>query len=159
MMIRSLRISSIVLLAFVPALFGQPTADWGAVKQLTPNTEIRVSRTDGGTVQGRFQSATDDGVVVATSKSTETLNHTAIKKVETRGKNHRGRNALIGLGAGAAGGLIVGAASDSSCPKNGCFLVGKNFGKEVLTPFGALIGVVVGVVIPTGRWHDIYRNQ
>jgi hypothetical protein len=32
-----------------------------------------------------------------------------------------------------------------------------NGGKAVLTPLGAIIGAVVGVAIPSGGWHDIYR--
>jgi hypothetical protein len=159
MMIRLPRGFSALLLVLAPALVGQPAANWDSVKQLAPGAEIRATTTDGRSVQGTFQSATDDGIVVATSKSTETVNRTTITKVATRGKNHRKRNALIGLGVGAAGGLIAGAASDSTCPASGCFIVGKNFGKEVLTPVGALIGVIVGVVIPTGRWHETYRTK
>jgi len=34
-----------------------------------------------------------------------------------------------------------------------------NLGKEVLTPLGALAGAVVGALIPTGGWHDVYRAR
>ena len=82
-----------------------------------------------------------------------------IASVSTKGRNHRLRNALIGFGGGAGVGLIAGTASDSGCPKNGCFRVGKNLGKEVLTPLGALIGVTVGALLPTGGWRDVYRAK
>jgi hypothetical protein len=28
-----------------------------------------------------------------------------------------------------------------------------------LTPFGAAVGAIVGALIPTGRWRDVYRVQ
>jgi hypothetical protein len=88
------------------------------------------------------------------SKSAETLGRAAIAKVSTKGRSHRGRNALIGLGIGAGAGLVTGAVSHP-----GCTFVGKNAGKEVLTPVGAIIGVTVGVLLPMGRWHDIYHAK
>ncbi len=52
-------------------------------------------------------------------------------------------------------GLGIGAGTDSSC-KSFCFLDG-NAGKVIFTPLGALVGVAVGVAIPTGGWREIYR--
>ena len=46
---------------------------------------------------------------------------------------------------------------DSGC--NGHCWFGNNLGKEVITPLGALIGTIVGVSWPTGRWHEIYRAK
>jgi hypothetical protein len=37
--------------------------------------------------------------------------------------------------------------------------VGKNLGKKVFTPLGALIGVTVGALLPTGGWHNLYRAK
>ena len=85
-----------------------------------------------------------------TTKSRETLTRLTIVKMSTKGRSHRLRNALAGFGGGAGVGLIVGAVSDSGCPKNGCFPVGKNLGKVVFTPLGALIGVTIGALLPTG---------
>jgi hypothetical protein len=70
--------------------------------------------------------------------------------VAAKGKSYRGRNALIGLGIGGF---------RPWCPPSGCAFLGKNAGKEVLTPVGAIIGVTVGALIPTGRWHDIYHAK
>ena len=69
------------------------------------------------------------------------------------------RHALIGLGIGAAGGLGLGAGIDAGCNPHaflGC-LAGPNFGKEVLTPVGAVIGFGIGAVLPAGGWREVYR--
>jgi hypothetical protein len=146
-----------LLLLLTSVLFAQ-VQPWDTVKQLPPGKEVRVTLVDGRKLRGGIQSVTDDTLVL-TSKSTETLSRATVSKVATKGKSHRGRNALIGLGIGAVGGLAAGVGFDHTCPANGCAFIGKNAGKEVLTPLGALIGVGVGALIPTGLWHDIYRAK
>lgn len=151
--------ASLLLLTLATAVFGQVPSNWASVKQLAAGSEIQVTITDGRKIVGAFQSATDDDLLVQTPKSPETLARLTIAKVSMNGRSHRLRNALVGFGGGAGVGLIVGAVSDSGCPKDGCFPVGKNLGKEVFTPLGALIGVTVGALLPTGGWHDLYRAK
>lgn len=152
-------------LAFMvaPALVAQAPADWDRVKQLVAGREIRVSLADGRKLRGEFRSATDDALMVETTKSQEMLSRTMVTKVAVQGKSHRSRNALIGMGAGAAVGLIVGTIADRSpCqgiigPFNAPLCLGPpNAGKEVLTPVGALVGVIAGALIPTRGWREVY---
>jgi protein involved in polysaccharide export with SLBB domain len=153
-----------LLLLVVPTLLAQSTANWDRIKHLGAGDRVRISLTGGRKLEGDFQNATEDAVMVDTSKSDETLNRAMVARVSLRGKSHRSRNALIGLGAGAGAGLILGVVIDS-CRNNGSFLnpnfticvVPANAGKEVLTPVGALLGLAVGAVIPTGGWRDLYR--
>ena len=81
--------------------------------------------TDGRKIEGAFQSATDEDLLVQTHKSPQALTRMMIAKVSAKGRSHRFRNALIGFGGGAGVGLIVGAVADNGCPKGGCFPVGK----------------------------------
>src|ERR1022692_1130371 len=109
----------------------QPPASpegWASLSQVAPGTEIRVALSGGRTVRGSL-----------------------VKR-----KGHRGRNALIGAAIGAGGGLAIGAAVDRHDSGKGLNFF-PNGGKAVLTPLGAIIGAVVGVAIPSGGWHDIYR--
>ena len=80
--------------------------------------------------------------MVATSKSQEALSRTMVTQVSTRGKSHRLRNALIGFGAGAGGGLIVGAIADAgeSCHRIRLLacIGGPDVLKKVFTPLGEL---------------------
>jgi hypothetical protein len=135
-----------------------PNPDWAKVKQLAAGEEIRVSMADGKSFRGQLQSTTDDSLIMVAASSQETLERAKIAKIATKRDSHRARNALIGAGVGAAGGLAIGAGADSSCPRNSCFL-GNNIGKEVLTPVGAIIGTIVGVAWPTGGWHNVYRAK
>ncbi len=155
-MTRCSLLSPLLLVTLASALFAQAPANWDVVKKIDAGKQIRVRLADGRSVRGEFESATDDAVIVSTTKSQETLPRTTIAKVSSKGKSHRLRNTLIGLGAGAGAGLIFGSVADSECANEGCFF-GKSFGKELFTPAGALIGVLIGAVIPTGRWRDVYR--
>ncbi len=62
---------------------------------------------------------------------------------------------MIGLGAGAAGGLALGAAADS----NSTITWAPNLGKLIFAPLGAIMGVVIGVAVPSGGWHGVYRAK
>ncbi len=136
---------------------------WANVKRLAAGDAIRVSMigsngSGGKSFSGELQSTTDESLVMVAANSQQTLARTEIAKIATKRDSHRARNALIGLGIGAGAGLAIGAGADSSCLHNGCFL-GKDIGKEVLTPVGAIVGTIVGVAWPTGGWHNVYRAK
>jgi hypothetical protein len=134
-----------------------PNMDWANVKRLAAGEEIRVSMTDGKAFRGQLQSTTDESLIMIAASSQQTLARAQVTKVATKRDSHRGRNALIGLGVGAGGGLAIGAGTDSSCSGHCWF--GNNIGKEVFTPLGALVGVIIGVAWPTGGWHEVYRGK
>jgi len=133
-------------------------SDWANVKRLAAGEEIRVSTTDGKSFRGQLQSTTDESLIMVAASAQQTLARAQVTKIATKGTSHRRRNALIGLGVGAGTGLAIGAGTDQSCAAHGCFL-GANIGKEVLTPLGALVGVIIGVAWPTGGWHEVYRSK
>lgn len=124
---------------------------WDKLKQLSAGQQIQVVQNGAKSTTGSFHSVTDDAIVVDAASGEETINRQSVQRVSAKSKNHRLRNALVGFGVGAGAGLAVGAGVDCST----CWF--PNLGKEVLTPLGALAGGVVGAVIPTGGWHEIYR--
>jgi len=138
-----------------PARQRAPSESWANLIQLVPGTEIRVALSGGRTVRGTVQKVTSDSLAINATASQETLARTEIKRVELKSKGRRGRNALIGLLIGTGGGLAVGAAIDHS--QQSSFNFFPNFGKAVFTPLGAVTGAAIGVLIPSGGWHEIYR--
>ena len=143
-------------------LLAQTLGNWDAIRHFAANQAIRVSLADGRSFQGKFQSATDGELLLSTAKAQETLARADVTRIAAKGNNHRVRNAVIGLGVGAGAGLAVGAITDHATACNtptACFVNLKNLGKVVFTPAGALAGLIVGAVIPSGNWHDVYPDR
>jgi small nuclear ribonucleoprotein (snRNP)-like protein len=145
-----------ILLAAGIAAAQSPKSDWTNLKKVAAGEEIRVSMSDGKSFRGQLQSTTDESLIMVAASAQQTLARPQIAKIAIKGASHRTRNALIGLGVGAGGGLAIGAGVDHGCAR--C-LFGRNLGKEIFTPMGALVGLVVGVAWPTGGWHDVYRSK
>jgi len=133
--------------------------NWDNLKQLAPGAEIRVELKDRGVVLGQFQSATRDSLVINSRRGQETLTQQTVARVSSKRKSHRARNTLIGLGIGAGVGLGVGVGVDSqNC--HPCFGPNlPNLGKEIFTPLGALAGGLMGFLIPTDGWREVYRSR
>ncbi len=147
-------IAGMVLFA-LPSL-AQPQT-WNNVTAISPGTAIRIAGPRPGTIPGILQSATADSLALSSNAGQETFSREQITQVSVKKPSHRARNALIGLGVGAGAGLGIGAGADHSCAAHGCFL-GNNLGKEIFTPLGAIVGALIGAVIPTGGWRAIYKQ-
>jgi hypothetical protein len=135
-------------------------AAWDKLKKLSAGQEIQVVENGATSTSGRFRSVTDEAMVMSTASGEQTLNRQSILRVSSKGKGHRKRNALIGAGIGAGAGAGIGAAADASC--GGCtngFPQLHNLGVYVFTPVGAIAGAIVGAVLPSGAWHEIYRAR
>lgn len=150
-----LSLACLLFASFGASAFGREQAStdgWGRLIQIPDGAEIRVSVSGGRTLIGSFLDVTPDSLAINTTSGQETVPRHDIRKVEMKRTGKRKRNALFGLVAGTVIGLSVGLiadrASDGFIP---------NGGKIVFTPAGAIVGTVVGVAIPTGRWHQIYR--
>ena len=133
------------------------SGDWSAVQALAPGEQIKVAVQNGSFLRGRFQSASDRGLVVSVGDGQETIVRESIRNVAVRGKSHRGRNALVGAAIGAGAGLGMGVAIDS-CSKSTSLCTTGNKGKAILTPAIAAIGAAIGAALPSGGWHKVYAK-
>ena len=124
---------------------------WESLNQLTSGQRIRVVLSGNKSYQGEFQSINDQSILIHEATGDQTFSRASILRISSRVRSHRTRNTLIGAAVGAAAGLGVGAATD----KPGSIF--PNVGKEIFTPVGAIVGALVGLIIPSGGWHDIYR--
>jgi hypothetical protein len=148
----------VLLVALVP--LAAQNNNWANVQGVTVGAEVRV-RTGSKTVRGQLQSVTADLLVLNVKNSQQMITRQEATRVSVKKKNHRLRNTLLGLGIGAGAGLVIGAATDANCkpllPGGGSCFLGNNIGKEIFTPLGAAVGLIVGAVIPSGGWRDVYR--
>lgn len=148
---------SILGLMFSPAVSAAQKSDWSVVKQLSQDRQIRIVLNEAKSYTGEFRSATDDAIFVRVRTGDQTFSRTSIRSISSKGRGHRGRNALIGAAIGAGVGLGIGAAIDR-CPANSIVCTG-NKGKAIGAPLFALVGAAIGAVLPSGRWQAIYRTQ
>jgi hypothetical protein len=167
-------LAGFLVLALLGACFSTGTASgqdskgglssWHNLKSLTPGQEIRVVMNNVKSYQGEFESFSDDGITLRQAAGEQTLARKDVLRVSRKGQDHRTRNAVIGAVVGAGAGLWIGLTPyrGRNCtqgPEFQCGYPPNPHLAEGLTPAGALAGAVVGAVIPTGGWHDIYRAR
>jgi hypothetical protein len=150
---------ALLLLALATALLPAQSADWSAVQALRPGERVRVETTP-RPISGQFQSASEDRIVLRAGGSEQSVERSRVTGVAVRKPGHRKRNALLGLGVGVAAGLGIGAAArNHSCtgfciqPVSNAVILGAG------ATAGGLAGVVVGAVLPTGGWRDVYFSR
>jgi hypothetical protein len=155
----SFRVVLVLLAVFVSsALCGAADPTWNNLKQLSPGQRVKVVLHGTKSVQGQFQSVTDDALIVRSGGTDQTFPRDSVQQVSLRRSGHRGRNALIGAGIGAGAGLGLGAAVDNNCSPNSIVCTG-NYGKAILTPVFGLLGAGIGALFRGGGWQEIYRMQ
>ena len=135
-------------------------SNWDNLQQLAPGDNLRIVLNDAKSYKAKLESVNDNAIVVRLASGEQTFPRETVLRVSTKGRSHRGRNALIGLAAAAGTGVIVGVASpelgQGTCGRGSCVDAGM---VAALAVWGAGIGSVMGAVIPTGRWHDVYRAR
>ena len=147
------------MFAFLAAtMAAQPNlTDWSTVKALATGADVRIT-TGSRMVRGKILRTTDDSLVLAFGKGQEMFTQQEVTRVLLRGDSHRGRNSLIGLGAGAAVGAIIGATAHQDC--TGWCIFYTSRGADAAG--GAIvlggIGAAVGALIPSRSWLEVYRR-
>jgi hypothetical protein len=138
-----------------PLLSAAPGADknnWDNLKQLAPGEQIRIVISNSKSYRVEFQSVSDEAVAVRLVTGEQTFLRSDILRVLAKGKSRRLRNAMIGAGVGAGlGGVAV--AMDCQNDRPGCSPTGVFLG----VPLGAGLGYLVGALVPSGGWYDVYR--
>jgi hypothetical protein len=155
-------IEAMLILLLVPGFnFAQsPQRNWDNLKQLAPGQPIWIVLNDAKSYKAEFQGVSSDAIVVRLATGDQAFERQSVLRISTQGKSQRGRNALIGLAVGTGAGIIVGVASpelgQGKCSQGSCIDVGQ---VSALGVAGAAAGAVLGAVIPTGGWHDVYRAR
>jgi hypothetical protein len=129
-------------------------ANWDNLKTLSQGQEVKVVMNDLKAYSGVFQDVSDEGIRVALHTGNATFARQDIFRVSSKAGTHRLRNA--GVGAAIGGGSLAGIAAakgDSS----------GDFGTGAVTVMGLIagsaIGAVVGALVPSQAWRDVYRAR
>ena len=143
---------SILLLATIAGA-QNPEESWDNLKSLRAVEKIQVVDQKLKSQNGIFVSVSDEAITFQAGKDAVTIQRADVFRVSSLEREHsRGRNALIGLGVGAAvGALIIEAAVANGEEVTPPALVG------VSLMFGA-IGGAIGVALPPGH-PTIYRAE
>jgi len=141
-------------LAAAPRLQAQ---NWNDLKSLAIGTRVRISVAS-HTVQGQVQSVGDASLAIDSGKGVEMFTRQEVTRVSVKKESHRGRNALIGLGAGAAIGAVVGAVSHKDCTGFCIFYTSRGQDTGIGAVVVGVIGTGVGALIPTGGWREVYKQ-
>jgi hypothetical protein len=149
---------NVVVVLLLIAVGNAQTGDWATVQALAPGESIKVALQNGSTTHGKFQSASNTGLMIGSGARQETLLRENIRSVSVKHNGHRGRHALIGAAIGAGAGLGIGIAVDNDCTKTSIVCTG-NRGKAILTPAFALIGAAFGAALPAGGWREVYPSH
>ena len=174
--VRTLSPASVLVLAQLAACFSTGVASgqdskgrsssWDNLKSLRPGQEIRVVMNNVKSYQGEFESLSDGGITLRQAAGEQTLARKDILRVSQKiGQDHSVRNVLIGTVAGACAGLVIGLGPyyvQRNCtegPEFNCGYPPNSHWVKVLTPVGGLGGAVIGAVVSTRGWHDVYRAR
>jgi hypothetical protein len=134
-------------------------ATWENLKHLAAGDAVRVVLKDGKSNAAKFQSFSDEAIVVRTSAGEQTFSRQDVLRVSAKKEPHRMRNAIIGAAAGCGVGLGIAAgyaaSKRSEYPYNRYFEVD---GPILGVVFGAT-GGGLGVALSKGGWYDVYRAR
>jgi len=93
---------------------------------------------------------------VTSGKGQEMFDRQEISVVSVKKPSRRKRNTLIGVAAGAGVGLAIGIATR---PSSGQWeVISPDVVAAGLVAAGAIGGTLVGVIIPTGGWREVYKK-
>jgi hypothetical protein len=119
-----------------------PTSNWDSVKTIDAGTEVSVAAGNSKAVRGKLETVTENNLVIGKS-ATHSFPRTDIR-ISVKEKGHRVRNVLIGMGAGLAAGLGVGAAVANNCSGIAC----GGFRIAVGGLIGLGGGIIAGLELP-----------
>ncbi|MGD1102544.1 MAG: hypothetical protein ABSA59_10800 [Terriglobia bacterium] len=134
-------------------------AAWDKLKKLSAGQQVQVVLKGAQTASGNFRSVTDEAMVVSTPAGDQTLSRQSIVRVSAKGKGHRMRNTLIGAGVGAGAMAAIGAAKGGCGQGVSCIGITRGEAIGIYTGLGAIGGAIVGAILPTGGWHEVYRAR
>jgi hypothetical protein len=143
----------IMLCPFASSAWGQDRHDWQSVSGLQAGDRVRVVLKT-GPVEGEFQKWTPEDATfgTVTAKREDVIKIERYRRGGSRGK-HAAFGALIGFG----GGFAIGASVNLCVGLGPC--VKRPVGGAVVGGAGAVIGALIGALLPTHSREIIYSSS
>ena len=132
---------------------GKPSANWQAVRSLSPGHKIQVVLQDGERARGAFVSASDAALVIRAEGGERSIARHDVRVVRAHAPSRRTRNGLIATAAGAGIGLAIGFAVCPQCSDEGA--AGKYTGPFAAAAAG--VGAAIGF-LPT-PYRTMYKSK
>ncbi len=146
-------LAALILTMLPYSLFAQSDS-WDNLRQLRPGEKIQVVDMKLKSVDGGFAAYSEEAISVRVGRDEVSVPRTQVFSVKKQERSHRGRNVLLGLAIGAAGGAVAGVVKGATYHEKGetgVFML-------VYTPIGAGIGAVGGACVPSGE-VTVYRAR
>jgi hypothetical protein len=155
---RAVDVAVLLLLAVIiaPPLCAAEKSDWTSLKGVARAQKVKVTLTNGKSLQGDFQSVSDNALVIHLASGDQTFSREEVRRLAIKRNGHRGKHTLIGAAIGAGAGLGAGIAVDQCSPT--VIVCTGNKGKAIITPTFALIGAGIGALLPANAWQEIYHQ-
>jgi hypothetical protein len=132
-------------------------ADWSNVTALARAAEVRVELPGSRFVRGGVLNVTEDSLAVNSASGQETFTRQQVLRVSVRKPSKHGQHALAGLAIGAVAGAGIGLVAEAGCTSFcGGGLAAAAVGVVALGTAG--IGAVIGALVPSGGWREVYRQ-
>ena len=163
--VRTVGVALFVSMTVVACSGGAPRVETGippvgavAPSTIAPGATIRfVVGTDSRLIVGHLSNLTPDSLIIDRCANCDRIRYGTreISRLEVLRGSSRGRHFAVGLLFGAFAGLIAAVLNSAqACHTDVCGL--RDLGFLVGPPFGALIGGIIGVALPTGeRWEPV----
>jgi hypothetical protein len=141
--------------ALALAACGQELHDWQTAARLQAGDRVRLSLKTGH-VDGEFHSWTVQDLTVGTV----TAKREDVRKIERyRHGGSRGKHVAIGALIGFGGGFAIGASVTGGCTGDIGPCISRPLGGAVAGGAGAVVGVLIGAILPVQTKELIYSAK
>jgi len=147
----------VAVLLFVTLTEAQDRSAWQSVSQLQAGDKVKLSLKTHGSMTGIFQGSTSDQVTVGSTIA----RREDVAKLERykRGGWSRGKTALVGAAIGGGVGVIAGVAAGGCNHNSFGPCISRGEGGAVVGAAGAVLGAIVGALLPHHRTELIYASK
>ena len=128
------------------------TSDWSRLSSVANGSKLSVKLRNGKKVDGTLSSVSDTALTLMVKNTSTEIKRDDIRSVHQVGGTSVTKSTLIGLGAGAGTGALLGVVGEATDNDNSFGCCNGGAVTAGLTVLGAVAGAITGFVI--GKTHN-----